>query len=236
MLWAGNAKDEFESVEPIAQSVRPDTTAPYIIGPSIRLISYVSSENELRVSILDEDSDEWFEDTAVEQKVHPNGQVAAILTDSDRVRVIVQDPSGSFTLLDRTDESWSSITLPAAPKAGSPITTWVTEDGLRIFYVSADNNLHYMVEDDGEQWRDVAVETCVFDENSMPKRFMVTEDSKDGNNFQVFVMTESNIVWTFSQESAKLGRLGHMDGSKFVPDVSEQRLRRLTININCVIC
>ena len=192
-LWTG--EDKFERIENIAESVRPNSAASYIIGPSIRLIAYISSEDELRVCELDDESDEWMDDTSVQHKVHPIGQVAAVLFPNDRVRIIFQDPSGGFTLLDRVGGSWSSIALPIALKAGSPIGTWMVGNHLHIFYVSANNNsLHYVVEDGDNQWKDVAVASCMFGEKSNPKRFMVLGGPKGDNTFQVFVMTETNTV------------------------------------------
>lgn len=225
--WSGG-DEELGQPETIAESVRLNSKASYVIGQSIRFIVYISSSDELRVSEFDSDSDEWFDDEAIPHyKVHPQGHVCAVLFPNDQIRIIFQDSSQHFNLLHKVDESWSSSIIPVEPTAGSPIGSWICDNQLHVFYVSAkDNCLHYVVEEASGSWNDVALPTCVLD-TLKPKRLAVLPGVTAEKLFQVYVMSEANTFWNFAAETKELEKLGKMDGKKFVPDNSEECCRRI---------
>jgi len=219
--WTSGGEEKLGRAETIAHSVRPNSTAAYIVGLSTRLIAYISSNSELRVCEFDDESDEWVEDEAIQQYiVHPQGHVAAVLVSTDQIPIIFQDPSKRFNFLTKVDGSWTSTIIPVEPIAGSPIGTLNTGNQFLIFYVSAkDNCLHYAAEEDGATWKDVAVANCVFSDEAKPKRLTVLPSEK---GFQVFVMSEEYTVWGFVNGDEKLKKLGSMNGNKFDPDGSEE--------------
>jgi hypothetical protein len=223
-FWPGG-DEELGQPEIIAESARLNSKASYIIGESIRLIVYISSSDELRVSEFDSDSDEWFDDEAIPHyKVHPVGHLSAVLFANDRIRIIFQDSSARFNILDKVDGSWTPTIIPVEPTAGSPIGSWICDDQLHLFYVSAkDNCLHYVVEEAGGSWNDVALPTCVFDKLK-PIRLTVLPGVTTEKLFQVYVISEANTntLWKFLAETKALQKLGSMDGNKLVPDNSEE--------------
>jgi hypothetical protein len=222
-LWTSGGAADFGDTMVISESVRPNSAASYVIGTSIRLVSYISTNNELRVSEYDEDSDEWVDDDTIPQyKVHPQGHVAAVLVPNDQIHIIFQDPSNRFNLLAKVDGSWTSTIIPVQPSPGSPIGTWTRGDQLHVFYVSANtDSLHYAIKGSGT-WKDVAGTNCVFNDKSKPRRLIVMPDSTNANLFQMFVMSEKNTLWQFTEGAEKLTKLGNMEGDKFKPDQSEE--------------
>ena len=219
--WTSGGEEKLGRAEVIAHSVRPNSTASYVVGLSTRLIAYVSSNNELRVCEFDDESDEWVEDEAIPQYImHPQGHVAAILVSSDQILIIFQVPSKRFNLVTKVDGSWTSTIVPVEPTAGSPIATLTVGNQFRIFYVSAkDNCLHHVGQENGGTWKDVAVANCVFGDGSKPKR-LAALPSESG--FQVFVISEKNTVWGFVNGEEKLKKLGNINENKFEPDGSEE--------------
>jgi hypothetical protein len=68
-LWKDGNKS---SPETVAKSVRPNTSASYVLEPPTQLVAYVSSTNELRIQRYDDEGEEWFDDkTGPRHEVHP---------------------------------------------------------------------------------------------------------------------------------------------------------------------
>jgi len=224
-LWTGGKK--FGPQELITSSVRPKSSASYLLTPTTQLIVCVSSANELRA--LSNDDEEWEDDDDISRhKVHPDGKVAAALGADQHVRVLFQDPSKRLILLDRVDESWKPTVLPANPIEGSPFGTSTAEDKLHIFYISADDHyMHQVVQEADGSWKDRVFASCSFEEEKLtPKRFMVTRNP-ESNTFEVYVLTVRNALLKITQDgetsNGELKVLGNVDDKgEFVAGTSAQ--------------
>ncbi|KAF4617718.1 hypothetical protein D9613_006174 [Agrocybe pediades] len=227
--WTGDGGEEkLGHAEHIAESVRPNSTAAYVIGgDSVRFIVYISSENKLCVVDFDEESDEWIEDeTLPEYDVHPLGHVTAFLSpdDSETPTIVFQDASERFNVVSKTEGSWSSLVIRAiAPIVGSPITTMTDDVSMRVFYISArDTCLHYVAAGAGSDWSvDAAIPQCSFSGTAMIKK-MVISSSEQGP--QVYAMDEEKAMWQFAAGNAKLKKAGKVVGNKFDPAGSEEAI------------
>jgi hypothetical protein len=224
-LWVGG--NRFGAQDFITDSVRLNSSAPYLFTPTTQLIICVSPTDELRV--LRNEDDEWFdEENTPDHKVHSDGKVAAVIGTDDRVRIFFQDPSKRLIVLEKVDESWTPAVLPAEPVEGSPIATSTVDDKVHVFYLSAkDNYIHYVVEETDGNWNDMVFASCSLQaEKVEPKQFMATR-APESTSFEVHVLTKEDTLLSISQDeetsTGKLTTYGKLDDQgEFVAEANAE--------------
>ncbi|KAF4609405.1 hypothetical protein D9613_012982 [Agrocybe pediades] len=223
--WAGGGGEEkLGHANHIADSVRPNSTAAYVIAGSMQLIAYISCDNKLCVVDFDEESDEWIQDETLPQcDVNPLGHVAAFLASDAATPIIVfQDASERFNVVTKSDATWSSRVIPTiVPIVGSPITTMIMDTSTRFFYISAsDQCLHHVAAGADSDWSvDTAIPQCSFSKTAAIKRMIISPSEK---GLQVFAMDEDKAMWMFTEGNEKLKKAGQVIGNKFDPASKEE--------------
>jgi len=212
--WTGDA---FGRQELVASSVRPNSTAAYLITPTEKLIICISPSSNLSAYTYDNDECEWVESDdhpIAAYKVHPDGKLAASLDDKGQVYACFQDASQRLVYL---DHKWSSTVLPATPVAGSPFSTSFFDDTLHLYYISAtDNYIHDVTRKNGT-WRDTVVIKYAF--QTRIKAFFMTENESGGA--ESYALTQENALQKFAAEG-EITKLGNVRDGKFMPQTTEE--------------
>ncbi|KAI0918883.1 hypothetical protein AcV5_001947 [Taiwanofungus camphoratus] len=216
-LWTGTS---FGDQELICTSVRPNSTASFLLGSTTRLVICISTASALSAYRYDEEEEEWVEDNAVSHyKVHPVGMLTASIDSNESVCVFFQDTSGHLIYL---DNSWTSTVLPADPIAGSPISTTVVEGQMHVFYISShDSSMHYVTKGVDGNWSDKVMARHAFEEGL--RRFMVAKNEESGA-FEAYILTGRNAVLHMTTEGGgEVKQLGKVDkDGKFVAGTSAE--------------
>jgi hypothetical protein len=209
-------EDKVADQELIATSVRPNSSASYIITSTDKLAVCISPSSTLRVVRYDEDEEDWVDDDTIGQlSVHPESKVVATASVDQKTHVVFQDPSNNLIHL---DTAWNATVLPVKPVAGTPLATIVADDGVNVFYISAvDNRLHCVT--GGDSWNDAACGQYIFE--ATPKQIYLMEKEGGQGELEVFTMTEKNEIQQIAAGQAKI--LGKVDETgKFVPSTTEE--------------
>ncbi|PPQ92157.1 hypothetical protein CVT25_008782 [Psilocybe cyanescens] len=211
--WKG---DTLAKQELLVESVRPGSTAAYLITPSEKLIVCITTSSNLTSYTYDPDDREWVEsDESLlsNYTVHPNGKLAGSLDAVGQVNVVFQDSSQRLISLISIDDEWTSTTLPVNAVAGTPISTLASKDGLLVYYISAtDNFIHVAIHGSDGTWKDSATSKYAFTEEI--KAFCV-------GNAEFFVLTAGNAILKVTAEGTKTV-LGNVKDGKFVPATVEE--------------
>lgn len=208
--WSGNS---FGKQELIASSVRPNSTAAFLITPIGKLVICVSPSSSLDAYRYDPEEREWDESDEIPPNVvHPDGKLASSLDTRGRLHTVYQDPSGKLVYL---DNSWSNTSLNVSPMLGSPLSISAIGDTLHIFYVSArDNFIHDATATNGK-WNDRIVVKHKFGKNL--KNFMMVET--ESREKEVYVLTVDDKLLKIDAEN-QLMKLGTVQMGKFVSERS----------------
>jgi hypothetical protein len=209
--WKG---ETLSTQELLVDSVRPNSTAALIITPKEKIAISISPSSTLQVHTYDQDESEWTEseESPIANKaVHPNGKLVASPDASGRYYIFFQDPSKSLISLQY--DTWTRITLPVSPIAGTPISTLATEDELHVYYISAsDNFIHGAVRGSDGVWKDEVAIKYAFTEEI--RSFCLGENES-------YVLTAKNTLLKVSAEGNKT-QLGTVKDGKFVPETKEE--------------
>lgn len=208
------SSDSLVQEELVTSSVRPNSTAAYLITPTGRFIICITPSSKLSAYTFDVDDDEWVESAGspvTRYDVHPDGKLDTLTDASGRVYLFFQDPSKHLICL---DDAWAFTIIPAVnPAAGTPISTLVTEDAVYVYYISAnDNFIHVVARDSHEAWTDSIVVNYALTEQ--------IEAISVGEN-EWYVLTRAHVLLKITAESEAL-TLGTVKDGKCVPVNTEE--------------
>lgn len=215
-LWSPNSAGQEEL---IANSVRPNSTATYLITSTDIVVVFITASSALKAYTFDGDDEEWSESdkfgAIAKYTVHPNGKVAGAV-DSGRIHVVFQDSSHRLILLEFQDDAWTSTVLPGDPVVGTPISTMSFDGGLQVFYLSAkDNRIHGIAKEDGAWVDDIDMQFAFTEEI---KAFFLAP-GQTGEN-EAYVLTGANALLKASDGG--LMELGAVQNGKYVPATTEE--------------
>jgi hypothetical protein len=181
-------EDNFTDQELIASSVRPNSSASYLITSTDKLSIYITPSSTLRVVRYDEDEEDWTEDDSIKQfAVHPDGKVTGAVGGDQSTHVFFQDPSKHLVHLDGT---WTATVLPADPVAGTPLATVVVDDQVHVFYISAvDKRMHCISPGPKTRWNDKACGSYAFE--TIPKQIFLMQQE---GGMDVYALTEKKEI------------------------------------------
>lgn len=208
--WTGHS---FAHQTVVAESVRPNSSAAYILTSSVQLIVYIDTSSKLQTVLFDDDSDEWYEDESYTafHEVHPTGHVAACLNNGGDVIVLFQGKTGRLHLFNLKD-SKGIIQIPVRPVIGSPLRASFVLDTLYVFYVSdEDNCMHYTISKNNtwKDWKDSKWSSYPFE--GVAKQFIVEPKQRKRNvsEFEAHVLTKEGQLLhvAVGGQWEKLGRL-----------------------------
>ncbi|KIY46461.1 hypothetical protein FISHEDRAFT_75618 [Fistulina hepatica ATCC 64428] len=205
-LWTGKT---FGTQQLIATSVRPNSSAVYIVKGTEKFIVYISNTSALRALVYDEDAEEWADDGALgEHKVHSEGKVAGVLTEDGKRHIFYQDASGTIIHL---REDWTSTPLPiVSVQPGSPLAAAATPTGVHLFYVStSDGFIHYAVDGHAagsRKWTDSIFASVAFSDGEKPKR--VIASPSDGGKFVISAIATDNKLFQLTESGEKRNAAG----------------------------
>ena len=199
-----------------ARAVRPKSTAAYVITPSIgKLVICITPSSRLSSYTYDDEEREWIhndDDPLSTYVVHGDGKVAASVDANGRAHMVFQDASCSLIYV---DNQWSSTVLPVSPLAGSPISISVIGNILRVYYISAkDELIHDLSRADGT-WYDIAVTKHRFYKKI--QSFVVVEGER--GDIELYVMSDDNILLKIDAQG-RLMKLGTVQKGKFISERS----------------
>ena len=195
----------FDDKELVATSVRPNSTAAYLIKPDTQLVICISSESTIRVLQYDNEEEEWPDvDTKGPHVVHPDGKLTAFYGADNILRIIFQDRSGGLVYL-KNDFQPEALRVDS-PVKGSPLSSAVVNDRIYVFYISArDKCIHYVTEARPGNWTDNILSKHAFEKG--PKQFIVSADQNSGA-FEAYVLTEENtLVRIANSKTSVLGKI-----------------------------
>jgi ankyrin repeat protein len=206
--WTGKS---FAPQTVVAESVRPDSSAAYILTSSVQLIVYIDTSSKLQTVLFDDDSDEWYEDESytASHEVHPTGHVAACLNDRGDVIILFQGKTGHLHLFNHNN-SESIIQIPVRPVIGSPLRASFVRGTLYVFYVSAEDNcMHYTISKNNtwKEWKDNKWSSHPFE--GVAKQFIVESKRRNVLEFEAHVLTKERKLLhvAVGGQWEKLGRL-----------------------------
>ncbi|KAF7790147.1 hypothetical protein EIP86_001099 [Pleurotus ostreatoroseus] len=222
--------DKWGDQEILAKDVRKDSPAAFLLSDETHFIAYITSSSTLAAIQYDEEDEEWYEVEGLpSHRLHPEGKLAAcFLAESEKFYVFFQDPSNRLLCL---DSEWSSSTLPAVPRANSPLCSTILDDSVHIFYIAdGDHCIHYLLEEDGT-WVDNVLATCVLDETLI--RFTVGKS--DEGILEAYVLTAGKvvlqIVGTADGERRELGKID--ESGTFIPGTDAECCLIIPIVVIC---
>ena len=198
-----------------ASAVRPNSTAAYVITPIGNLIICITPSSKLGFYTYDDEEREWVyndDDPLSTYVVHRDGKVAASVDVNGQVHVVFQDASCGLTYV---DNQWSGTVLPVRPLVGSPVSISVVGNILRIYYISAkDELMHDLSRADGT-WHDTVVTKHRFYKKI--QSFVVVESERGDN--ELYVMSDSGTLQKIDGQG-RLMKLGIVQKGKFVSERS----------------
>jgi hypothetical protein len=224
--WKG---DSFGKRELLANEVRPNSVASYLITPSgEKVVIYISSSNVISGVRYDEEEEDWVADHAIaalKNTVDPDGKLTAVLDVDGHPCVFFEDTSKRLVYL---DNAWAPAFLPADLVKGSPLATSIVGGKVYVFYISAkDNCMHYVTQEgqQGGDWCDTLVSEYAFEKK--PKRFLVTQ-TPDSRKFESYVLTDGNALLQINAEG-KGKVLGKVDETGLFTPIDMQQSSIITI-------
>ena len=153
--------------------------------------------------------------------MHPKGRVAGSIT-ADGRKIYYLNSSKQLVHL---DNSWKSTVLPVNAVEDSPLATSSAGGKLRLFYVSADNYVHYATQQQGGSWTDTICTTYAFSANEKPKRFLASPNESGG--FELFVLTEGKALLRISADGQKKSLGSVNEAGEYVPATKEEAIVRM---------
>ncbi|KIY47181.1 hypothetical protein FISHEDRAFT_59821 [Fistulina hepatica ATCC 64428] len=219
-LWTGQS---FGTQQLVAASVRPSSSAVYIVKGKEKYIICISDSSVLRALVYDEDAEEWVDDGALgEHKVYPEGKVAGVVSENDKQYIFYQDAFGTIIHL---DDDWTATPLPIiSAQPGSPIAAAETSTGVHLFYVSAtDSFIHHAIESHVAgscNWTDSVFAGAAFSGGEKLKRIIASPS--EGGEFVISAIAADNKLFqlTESGEKSVFGTLN--DAGEVVPLTKEE--------------
>jgi len=210
--WNGSG---FGQEDPIANSVRPDSSAAYIITNNERFVFCISHDSSFRVLKYD---DHWLHlKNMPRYVVHPKGQMAGYVGLDGKRYALFQDASRRLISL---DETWTQTILPVQAAIGTPIAHIILgvpdRPRLLVFYLGKDSRLHYLEQRIGGIWGSEFLFTDVLFEDKLNKMVVTWNESK--RKLEVYVLTGKKGVFQATQGGRGEGlSLGKIEDEKFIP-------------------
>lgn len=198
--------------ELVASSVRPNSTAAYLIAPTGKLIICITPSSALSAYTYNQDDCEWVEAALPDFVTHANGKLAGSVDANGRIHVVFQNPSQCLIYL---DNSWSGKILPVSPVVGSPLSISVVGNTLHVYYISAKDNFIHDVTGANDNWKDRIVIKHKFDQKI--KNFTVVK-SESGDE-ELYVMTEDDALLKINAQGRQM-KLGTVKMGKFISERS----------------
>ena len=198
-----------------ASAVRPNSTAACVITPIGKLIICITPSSTLGSYTYDNKECEWVQnddDPLSTYVVHHDGKVAASVDANGRVHVVFQDASHRLTYV---DNQWSGTVLPATPLVGSPISISVVGNILRVYYISAKDNLIHDLSRAGGSWHDIVVTKHRFYKKI--HSFVVVESERGDN--ELYMMSDDDVLLKIDVQG-RLMKLGNVQKGKFMSERS----------------
>ncbi|KAK6354003.1 hypothetical protein TWF730_008423 [Orbilia blumenaviensis] len=197
----------------IAEDVRTNTPAVYLLNDDTRLVFYVDTEDVLRHSRYDTDEEEWQGEGEGEGDViiPRTSKLSGCFTSGGQM-VFFQNQSGLLQGV-RIQGSACELLSPisAEPSEATPhFVIRSADENLYLFYIGRDRYIHYLIEgpEPGE-WHDNVLRSPVLDQ--VVVNFMVIPD-KD-MNFEAYLLTTDMLVGI--DKYAELMDFGKVRGGKF---------------------
>lgn len=211
--WEGNA---FGETELIAPSVRPNSTAAYLITETGKFVICITPSSNLSAYEYDGQWDEIDDHPIMSYEVHSDGRLAASIGANGRIYVFFQDPSQRLICL---DDAYTATVIPVNPVVGSPFSTALFNDKLHLFYISANDNYIHDVTQEDSTWKDRVVINYEF--KTEIKSFFTTEDEK-GEDLAYVLTGDSENALVKITGGGEMTKLGTVKDSTFVPQTPEQ--------------
>ena len=215
--WSGDSLAKEELVG--TSAVRPNSTAACLITPTGKnRIICISPSSTLRCCTYDDEEREWVEDVNdifSTYVVHRNGKITASVDADGRFHVVFQDESQRLTYINNLLSS--IIILNVRPLVGSPLSISAVGNTLRVYYISAEDNLIHelLLSGANNTWKERVVTTHRF--NIKIQNFVMGE-SESGDE-ELYLMTEDNVLLKINVQG-HLMRLGAVEKGKFVSEKS----------------
>ena len=222
---------EYGQKELIIDSIRPDSSATYILSSNIRIIFCVSADSSFRAIKYYDDDDEWLDIEGLPHyEVHPEGHVAGFIGQDSRTYGLFQDPSGDMVSL---NETWASNVLPVDAAVGTPIGTTYVGTQLFVIYLGKDRHLHVIKQsNDGRFGEDIIFASCVFE--GKLKKISASCD-EESQKLEAYVLTEKRGIFLVKQEAEEKKSLGKVgEDGVFVPGTDAENT--VTVNLNLLNC
>ncbi|KAJ3559583.1 hypothetical protein NM688_g258 [Phlebia brevispora] len=219
--------DKWGDQEVLAKNVRKDSPVACLLGLSTKLAVFINAAGSLGVLTYDDEEEEWYGQEIPPQQVHQVGKLAGefLPGSSDNFYVFFQDASKRLV---RLDNEWTPAILPAEPLAGTPLHATVIDGKMHVFYVSdKDHYLHYLSEEEEEDWVDNIMAKCVLDETLIS---LVASRSGDGEGvLEAYIYTVGRTILQVrgrgEGETREIGKVNR-EGA-FVPGVEIEHARFL---------
>lgn len=212
--WKG---DTLSKQELLVESVRPGSTAAYLITSSDKVIICITPSSTLTSYSYDQDDREWVEadeSPLSNFHVHPNGKLAGSVDTAGKSYVVFQDASQRLVSLISTDgDDWTSSTLPGSAIAGTPVSTLASNDGVIVFYISStDNFIHVAIQGKNNSWTDKVASKYTF---SNEVKALCAGDG------EFYALTTKNGLFKVNNEGVRTD-LGTIKDGKYVPGTVEE--------------
>ncbi|KAK6523359.1 hypothetical protein TWF281_001339 [Arthrobotrys megalospora] len=211
-LWSGS--EVLEQVL-IAEDVRADTPALYLLDGDTRLVFYVDTQNVLRRGRYDTDEEEWQVETEGEGDVIiPQGsKLSGCFTPAGEQIVFFQNQSGRLQGIQIRDSTWELLSpTPAEPvEATRHLVIRSADESLYLFYIGRDGYIHYLVKglETGE-WQDNVLKSPI---PGQIVNFMVIPD--EDMKFEAHLLTADRLMGIDKQGG--LIDFGKVVEGKFIP-------------------
>ncbi|KAK6538244.1 hypothetical protein TWF694_011123 [Orbilia ellipsospora] len=210
-LWSGS--ETLEQVF-IAEDVRTDTPALYLLDENTRLVFYVDTENILKCSRYNTDEEEWQVEEGNRDFVIPqDSKLSGCFTDEGQI-VFFQNQYGLLQGIKIQDSTWDLLSpVPAKPlEATRHSVIRPADDNLYLFYIGQDRYIHYLAQHlETGKWHDNVLKSPTLDRTII--NFMVIPDEEE--NFEAHLLTTDNLMGIDKQgERISFGKV--VEG-KFTP-------------------
>ncbi|KAK6329889.1 hypothetical protein TWF718_003316 [Orbilia javanica] len=216
-LWCGSGISEQVF---IAEDVRTDTPAVYLLNDDTRLVFYVDTQDVLRRCRYDTDEEEWQVEGEEEGDIiiPQTSKLSGCFTDEGQT-VFFQNGLGQLQGIRIQDSGCELLdATPAEPLEGTRHFAIRSADkDLYLFYIGRDKYIHYLIEGSKPgEWHDDVLNSPALDQ--VVVNFMVIPD-KD-MNFETHLLTSDRLIGIDKQ--GVLMDFGKVEGGKFTASTGKE--------------
>ncbi|KAK6499520.1 hypothetical protein TWF506_004150 [Arthrobotrys conoides] len=218
-LWSGT--EILEQVF-IAEDVRTNTPALYLLDGDTRLVFYVDTQNVLRRSRYDTDEEEWQVEGEEEGDIiiPQKSKLSGCFTPEGQI-VFFQNQSGLLQGIEFRDSKCELLNpAPAEPLEGTRhLVLRSTDENLYLFYIGQDRYIHYLIKgpETGEKWQENILKSPIIEQNVT--NFMVIPD-EDMKSFETHLVTADRLMGIDKQ--GEFIDFGKVVEGKFTPNSGKE--------------